>query len=154
MRSKNYHFVSARPTLESVMHASISKAQGSAISVPARFSLELKDATRMLFRGFSGSYSIGEKENQSEIQQDWDLQKVGPSVVKLRIESGKDSDVVLHAEIQARAAILKLSNRTIGTFWTQFVQAFVFIWSYSLTIAIVGGLYAGLLVLWIAGNKK
>ena len=154
MRTEDYHFISARPTLESVMHASVRKSQGSAIAVPARFTLELKDATKMLFRGFSGSYSIGEKQNQSEIQQDWDLQKVGSSLVKLRIESGKDSDIALHAEIQARAAILKLSNRTMGTFWTQFLQAFTSIWSYSLTIAIVGCLYAGLLVLWIAGNKK
>jgi hypothetical protein len=148
MRESGFDVVSASPTLESVMKMEIRAAFSAAVAAPALISLKMTKGSAIHMSAFSGGYRFGEKQNQTLQGECIDLHDIDKAAIKLRIEKASNQDIAVHATIDAQIGGMDIGGVRIRSFWPRFVETFISVLSTPWLETVLGGLYAGVLLLW------
>lgn len=155
MRMENFHFISARPWLDSKLEGQAKEMFGSVLGVPCEATIKGELVNLITLKNFDGEFKIGkESTSQKEKNIQWKIINAKSPLISVNLQSLKPQQVLVEIQFRGRVGDFIVDNKSIRDFDAHFIKNLCSIWSNPYLIGLLGALYAALILSWIQTKKN
>lgn len=155
MRMKDFHFISARPWLDSKLEEQAEEMINPVLGVPSKITIKGESVNSIKLKGFDGEFKI-EREaiTQNERNVQWEIRGAESPLITVNMQTLEPQQVLVEVQFRAQVRDLIVDNRSVRGFSEHFAKNLLSIWSNPYLVGILSTVYAALILYWVTKTKR